>query len=49
MREYTPIVYIVGNDGAKSCDLMLMIKLYSHGKMTRYLSTITPGMYLDIG
>ena len=42
VREYTPIVNPVDKD---SKHLMLMIKIYSHGKMTQYLSTIHAGKF----
>ena len=43
VREYTPVVKF---DKDENHRLMLMVKLYPHGKMTQYLSTIKAGIYM---
>ena len=44
-REYTPIVHICDTNTDASHNLMLMIKIYPHGKMTRHLSKIKVGKF----
>ena len=44
VREYTPIVNIFDRNDQNQ-HLLLMVKIYSHGKMTQYLSTIQTGKY----
>lgn len=44
VREYTPIVSIF-NRNDQNHHLLLMVKIYSNGKMTQYLSTIQTGKY----
>jgi len=43
-RSYTPVLPMTGEAGDDST-IKLLIKLYSDGRMSRYLSSLTVGKY----
>lgn len=43
IREYTPVVNMTDSSTEQQHQLMLMIKIYSHGKMTQHLSKVKIG------